>query len=320
MSCLDEPEGRYDRALAVCGGYSVTPLPGGGALAETAWGGGLEAKGETKLEARDRLMEMILAKLDADDGITEAPARPSALLELGELPPGEDFHWIGEAALIYARMIEDGMPFAQVNYGDGEWGCILGRKMTNAQGETYEPPLTEALGNTLRNPRNYWHGTNSGPALAQEVAGWLKGAGTPPIRWVYKETLSGANVNGRLGPFFRAVRSRRTLVVGPAHLANVDPRATGGAPLIVVPDSTAWKVSAETAKEVASRLKPGDLVLFASGMATNLTVHSLWPEWGPKGVTMLDVGACLDPYAGVFSRKGYLKESFQNVAIERNLT
>ena len=221
----------------------------------------------------------------------------------------------------YAKLIRDRTHFAQANYGDGEWACLMDREGTNCDGTTYTPELAAALRETLLEPCGMWCGTNPGnpetkPLRAQAEA-WVV-ANKVNVPWRKKEILPSANVNGELRPFLDAVRTRRVIVVGPEHLKHLPPHVIGPHTLIQVPNETAWKVVDQTVKRVLDVIRPDDLVLFASGMATNLAIHKLWPGLRDT-VTLLDVGALLDPYVGVYSRNGYRKESFQTVGIKKNL-
>jgi len=213
-------------------------------------------------------------------------------------------------------MIESGMHFAQANYGDGEMGCILGREMTNSQGEVYCPELRAALIRTLKEPCGMWCGLNPGNTLRDEAYRWIRDNGIK-APWVPKEIFPAANVNGYFGPFLAALRDRRTIVVGPGHLASLPSNVIGGFIHIPVPDAVAWMAAGGTCSEIEEIVEPGDVVLFAAGMGTNLMIHELWPDlqgW----TTLLDVGATLDPYVGVFSRKNYLKPEWQE-AKKKNL-
>ena len=230
----------------------------------------------------------------------------------------DDWMWYTHGVEFYAAMLSSGVNFAQANYGDGEWGCILGHQRTNSQGETYCPELSLALQRTLLEPVGMWCGTNPGQKLRPQVDAWVSDHRVD-VPWIYKETLAAANVNGELAPVFRALRTRRVVLVGPRHLSRLPDNVVGKpAAFVEVPDGTAWQVFERTCADVGAVVQDGDVVLFASGMATNLSVHRLWPTLRGR-VTLLDIGACLDPYGGVVSRKGYRKDSFQNEAKARNL-
>lgn len=238
-----------------------------------------------------------------------------------ETPRSPEWTWYVAGVQLYAALIVTRTPFAQANYGDGEWACILGHRGGNVNGEVYEPELRDALRKTLEDPVGQWCGWNPA-SLEEEASAWCAEHGID-VPWVWKDTLSAANVNGALGPFFRACRTRDVTVVGPEHLSAIGDRVVGPFRHVIVPDSTAW----ETVEEVVARLRweASGLVLCAAGMGTNLIVDRLWRErrarrcMNPRPVTVLDVGAILDPYAGVYSRKGYRTRAFQDDAIARNL-
>lgn len=225
----------------------------------------------------------------------------------------------------YARLIEEKTPFAQANYGDGEWACLLGHDGVNCQGEVYNDLLALRLRKTLTDHTGMWLGSNPGKKLIDETNIFLDDYDLRGLPWVWKEILPSANVNGQLAPFLRAVRTRKVILVGPLHLASMSEMVIGPFYHFPVPDEVAWKVAERTMRQLTSRIEREDLVLFASGMGTNLVIHEMWPEveaiWGTSrgDVSFLDVGALLDPYVGRFSRNGYRKEIFQRENIHRNL-
>jgi len=225
---------------------------------------------------------------------------------------------------LYADLIRRGIPFAQANYGDGEWSCILGRAGGNVNGEVYNPELAAALTETLVDHHGMWCGTNPGRKLEAEVDAWIERKKVAP-RWVWKETLSGANVNGKLAPVFQALRHRHVILVGPEHLRTLPPAVVEVAIFIPVPDSIAWRKADVVVREVQHSVDSwwglGDrtqIVLFAAGMGSNLMIHRLWKA-DPEGGILLDVGAILDPYVGVWSRKGYRKQTFHEHSMWANV-
>jgi len=234
------------------------------------------------------------------------------------LPSDPDRKWYTEAVHLYALIIAERMHFAQANYGDGEWGCLLGHEGENSQGEVYNPVLRDALRETLLQPVGQWCGVNPGEKLRAEVQAWVRDNGVR-VKWLFKEILSAANVHGHLAPFLQAVRTRSVILVAPAHLADLPEHVIGRHRYVGVPDHTAWQVVDETFHAVLEVIQPDDLVLFASGMATNLSIYRLWPEL-QHTATLLDIGAILDPYVGVFSRKNYRPPEWQRDKMPLNLT
>jgi hypothetical protein len=221
---------------------------------------------------------------------------------------------------MYADLIRRGVPFAQANYGDGEWSCILGRAGKNVNGEVYNPELAAALTETLVDHGGMWCGTNPGRKLEAEVDAWIERKKVAP-RWVWKETLSGANVDGKLAPVFQALRHRHVILVGPEHLRALPAAVVEVAAFIPVPDSTAWRTADQVVRRLwwlGSEIGGILVVLFAAGMGSNLMIHRLWKTHSDR-VILLDVGAILDPYVGVWSRKGYRKRTFHEHSMWANV-
>ena len=218
----------------------------------------------------------------------------------------------------YAAVLDSGEPFTQANYGDGEWACILGESGGNSNDSKYLPALGHALGDTLREPRFTWFGYNPGAKREKRVEQWLAKNEITGVRFIWKEILAAANVNGYIIPFIRGVRRRRLVLVGPHHLTKMlktgllSPEA-----FVVVPTSNSFNVVDEVVPRIEALVKQhdADLVLFSAGMATNVMMHCLVGRV-PDNCTMLDTGAIWDPYAGHFSRKGYLKETFKRGMIK----
>lgn len=217
----------------------------------------------------------------------------------------------------YERLVATGEPFAQANYGDGEWGCLLGHDGANVNGEAYDPMLGGALRRTLLQPRGHWCGTNPGRKLAFEVNAWVK-ANQVNVPWVWKETLASANVNGGLVPFLAALRARSVVLVGPGHLRELPERVLRPRWHCVIPDGTAWKRAAEIGAALQAEVLADEIVLFSAGMASNLLISHLWPKFVRRGISLLDTGAIWDPYVGMISRSGYRKPGWPE-AMERNL-
>lgn len=215
----------------------------------------------------------------------------------------------------YAGLLDSGTPWAQANYGDGEWACVMGESGQNVNGEVYAPLLASQLRATLVAPRDYMYGTNPGRRRVAKAEAWCREHCPAPIDWVWKDTLSGANVDGELGPFLQALRKREVVVVGPQHTLS-------GLPFEyrlhhTIADGVAWMDWRDTARRIRLHWQDGDVVVFSAGMATNLMIWWLWPDAVERGVTLIDVGALWDPYVGVLSRKGYRKPTWPD-AMEKN--
>ena len=229
----------------------------------------------------------------------------------------------------YVRMIRSGEPFAQANYGDGEWGCLMGHNGANCNGEPYNVTIRDALRHTILSPNGHLCGTNPGWKLQREVEGWVAFYDcATSVPWVYKETLANASVHGEFAPVLSALRCRPLVVVGPGYLAQLPSEHFGAVQLVeVADDGTAWKSVEATCEEVKRvvadiwvKAQGQALVLFASGMASNMMIYRLWGDvsFRAYAASLLDVGATLDPYAGRMTRNAYRKPEFAD-AMRRNL-
>lgn len=227
------------------------------------------------------------------------------------------------AVSIYAAMLHDHMHFAQASYRDGEWRAILGYDGRNVNGEEYVPELGDALTRTLKQPVGQWcafwipgQGGERTREVRERAARWIA-EHEPNVRWIADRMDGEANAAGHMAPFFAAARTRRAVLVGPRHLTKLPASVLTPAAHVVVRDSDAWKHEEETSATIRRVLESGDIVLFAAGMASNLMIHRLWPEYRGE-VTLYDIGAALDPYCGVQSRAIYRRPEWP-ATMKRNL-
>lgn len=222
----------------------------------------------------------------------------------------------------YVEAINDHTRFIQANYGDGEWSCILGIQGENCNGEHYIRPLQLELIKTLQEPIEgfFWYGSNPGSKLQKAVTQWLTRNNTLQRSWVYKEIISGANVKGNLKGFIKAVRKRPSILIGPKHLRHVDVHKIWNFRAQVnVPSQDAFLAIDRTYKDVQDTIAScdPDLMLVCSGMASKPLIYRLAKQY--PYCTIIDMGATLDPYAGVYSRSGYRKEEFQKTNYYKNI-
>jgi hypothetical protein len=228
-------------------------------------------------------------------------------------------NWAELSTATYAALFRDRAHFAQASYRDGEWYCMLGHKGENCNGERYDPALGELLRRSLLEPVGQWcvfwfpHPTK-GVRIREKALLWLA-THEPQVSWIPDRPVGMASIQGLARPIFQAMRTRRIILVGPQHLARLE---LFDFQHVIVPDATAWREIDRITAEVRSRIRRDDLVLFASGMATNVMIHRLWPDFRGRA-TLYDIGAALDPYVGVFSRGEYQAEHWQRDIMPRNL-
>lgn len=244
----------------------------------------------------------------------------------GVIPPSDDgeWDWYLHLTRLYAAMILGGQHFAEASYGDGEWFCILGYEGKTARGQVYNPKLRADLIRTLMKPTGQWccyWGHPTKKKFRIECDAWLR-KHRPPVVWFARRSLPAANCNGQLWPLFRALKTRKVILVGPPHHSKLDDGVIGKpVARIELHPTDAWRQVDAICNKVSRALDEtgADCVLFSGGMAAPVMVHKLWGLHHKKA-TFWDIGAILDPYCGVFARKHYRLKEWQEGDMLRNLT
>lgn len=236
---------------------------------------------------------------------------------------GRTDDWAAMAVSTYEALLAERVHFAQASYRDGEWYCMLGHRGRNCNGERYTPSLAAALQRTLLEPVGqwcvfWWPGPRETPSqqnVRARAVDWIRKR-KPPVRWLPDRPIGRANEQGLARPIFEAMARRNIVVVGPQHLLRQTLLPVQS--YVVVPDATAWVEHERIVEDAMAVIQPGDLVLFAAGMATNVMIWKMWPLLRGRA-TLLDIGATLDPYAGVFSRGVYRDPHWQQEIMPRNV-
>jgi hypothetical protein len=227
---------------------------------------------------------------------------------------------IPETIYDYVNLIQCGPCFSQANYGDGEWACIVGDSGKNCDGSSYAKDLQNRLIKTLREPKFTYFGHNCGIRNQRQIMEWWSTNFNTkadrvfpfnhPLAW--KEIISEANLHGGFDELLQEFDSWDVLVVGPKHLRPLrDRHVVYYDHFVEVPGVDAYLELDRLVGEIREVItdNPVDLILFSAGMTTNVLMWELLPSYG---ISMLDMGACFDPYVGVNSRKGYRKPEFQD--------
>jgi hypothetical protein len=216
----------------------------------------------------------------------------------------------------YVRMVREDWRFYQANWGDGEWtaicepdevnpssdGVIMGRKIGN-----------ELLG-SLHAPFTYV-GTNCGAKLDKRVHRRIKDEGLQGISWVFKETISESNCNGTIAPLFREFNRRPTALVGGGHLSRLDLCEFEWR--VEIHPTRACENIPNIFATVSKLIGKVDVICFAAGFATNVVMAKLLSQYRDQCPTMIDMGACFDPYVGVFNRKRYRQKEWQQNEMQK---
>lgn len=232
-----------------------------------------------------------------------------------------DRAWVAGVLPVYVEMLDNRVHFAQAAYRDGEFAWILGdASKRNANGEVWEPSLGQQLAHTLLRPAGQWcvFFQRDHQASASAIA-WVD-KHKPPVEWIADRPFGRASEMGMAAPFFQAIRDRNVCIVGPWHLFHLLSEAKS--PIVrlhgffATSAGDAWKSTDELVQSVIQ--KDSDLFLFAAGSASNLIIHRAWPHMKHRA-TLIDIGAMLDPYVGVYSRSLFLKEQWRRDVLPKNL-
>lgn len=233
----------------------------------------------------------------------------------------------------YTKLLEDRTPFTMANIGgDGEFLVINGWRGENSDGYVGTEEKQRELSQVLLEPRLTFHGWNPGRLDSDKrhnaeawcayhginVPFWEKGFQDPDfgkaeinVRWVHKEIISSANVNGRLNGFLQALRNRYLIVIGPGWLK---PEFTHEVlrSAAVIPTLLTWAdrdVIEDEVRQALAQAPRDAVVTWSLGYITKALMWRLQPDF--PTVTQVDVGACWDPYCDHPNRHGYKRDSWQ---------
>jgi hypothetical protein len=215
----------------------------------------------------------------------------------------------------YVRMVREDWRFYQANWGDGEWTAICEPDEVNPNSDNVlmNKNVGEKLLRSMAAPFTYF-GTNCGSKLDKKVYNKLEDVGWQGKPWVFKETISEANCNGYIAPLFREFTKKRSALVGGPHLMGID-IIDFNYKIEIHPTDACNNCNAisETVDRIARDV---DVICFCAGFATNIVMGILLSTLC-KLPTMIDMGACFDPYVGVFNRKRYRQKEWQQNEMQK---
>ncbi len=193
-----------------------------------------------------------------------------------------------------------GFSFARIS--DGGFFCVMGRKGVNCDNSPYSPEQAQALIAEMED-RTILHGITSIALRVTKSADWIHEHDIKCI-WYDADVMSKASDDGMLFPFIEFLQTRRSLLVGAAHLDKLK-----GFPItshIVCHPTHAFEEVNELEDEIGFRIDRDDpsTVLLSAGQGASPTLVSRLHRIYPK-LVIIDCGSLWDPYVQVFSRSGY---------------
>lgn len=209
--------------------------------------------------------------------------------------------------LDFVRRIETEPGFSFARISDGGFFCILGRKGVNCDNSPYSTAQAQALIAMMKD-ETITHGITSIALSMTKAAEWLVEKGLE-VDWYDADVMNKASDDGHLLPFIEALRKRRSLLVGPAHLDKL-----AGFPItthIVCHPTQAFEEVDELEQEIIFRedRDRSDVILLSAGQGASPTLVSRLHAHFPK-LTIIDTGSLFDPYVHIFSRSGHKKRGW----------
>lgn len=209
---------------------------------------------------------------------------------------------------VLAEKLRNNQPFAFSRWGDGEWESVLGvrgENDANCDGHQYFSSMRESLHEILISNPSYLLGMQKlayHKLLGREIDEYLK---KYKVRgeWLNADAFHDASKNQKIGSFFDLLRTRKILLVGPAHLRRI---TLFHFDFCEVPERNCWLEREKILLEIKERIsvEGPEVVLFCAGMTSNWFVDQLQKSYSGF---LIDVGSLLDPYAGKNSRNYHKK-------------
>jgi hypothetical protein len=214
----------------------------------------------------------------------------------------------------YSRILSllaSGKPFRFNRFGDGEWQAMLafdpewaGRfpktKMVSCGLHGTNANLAEALKETLlsRTPGFFGFQPLAARVMGDAILEWLTRNGVSESPWLNSDVFHYASVDGRLKEFVTCVRSRPSVLVGPAHIAPVK-IILNTTSHVMVPDTDCWSSVDLIQRQTSEALRAaghGAIALVSAGPTAKVLIHRLSKLHGD--CSFIDTGAVWDVYVG----------------------
>lgn len=217
----------------------------------------------------------------------------------------------------YASLIADGNKgFAFSRWGDGEWISLLGGiGPANCDGHRYFPDMGRELAGVLAANPPYITAMQhlALHRMRPRIANFLRRHGLESRPWHDADVFHRAAIDGKLSPLLDALRLRRGVVVGPAHMKDTVPALLGWNRYVPVPATDCYlqldTITAAVLDECRACIKQhGEAVVSLScSMPAELVLDRVWRAIGGSNVYVIDFGSLWDPYCGVCSRS-YMRQ------------
>lgn len=213
---------------------------------------------------------------------------------------------------VFLDKLRDGVPFTFSRWGDGEWRSVLGIGTgANCDGHRYFATMGQELGAVLERRPKYLLGMQQ---LALKIYGgkistWLTQHKLLGLQWQDADVFHKASIHGQLDQLLTALKRRKLLLVGPAHLKKAK---LGHWRHVDVPPRDAYLVRDRILKDVSALAENETslVISLSAGMPAELLLDALYERFGDRH-TLVDFGSLWDPLSGVKSRSYMKNPKFQ---------
>ena len=235
-------------------------------------------------------------------------------------------------------MLEAGLPFQMVRYGDGEWLSITGYEFgANVDGHHYFPEMARDLRRTLKRPHKWPYmyaisllcgkGLNEAARteycphqtniIFRNAIEWLYANGVQ-IPFLKPYPIYEAFKERRLKPFTSELRNKRMVFVGPGFMRALHPAWFNFVGFVEIPEIDCYQELSRIYDDIvrAINIEQPDVIGFACGMPTKILIDRIYREviTGPS-ITMIDFGSVFEPCIGRDSRSRFGEEDLHQLAL-----
>lgn len=209
----------------------------------------------------------------------------------------------------FVSNLEEERGYSFARYGDGTFLGMQGQTGLNCDGSPIHPNQTYLLEKSILD-NSITHGMGDLALSVAKADLWLEARGIE-IEWYDCNVMHTASIQGRLSPFIRLLKKRRTVLIGPWHVQQL--KSIPLQAFITVHPTHAFYELPRLEKAAVRNIErsKANTVLISAGTAAPVLVsrlHKHFPE-----INVIDTGSLWDPYVGVFSRKVFRRLGYTGI-------
>lgn len=213
--------------------------------------------------------------------------------------------WKEQPLAFYLDLLQRGVSFSFLRYGDGEWNCALETMCSGYGFQRFTPALCEDIQMSLieyHKDSQYImtlapvrHFRDRGLYQWELITAFLREYDLD-IEWGCTEPFNRAICAGRAFSFIQHLQQSDIIIVGPKRnrpLQTLFPSAV----FVDIPDKQCHTQLDEIQKGILAQRHPA-IILITAGPACVVLIHKLWPLVGDRS-TLIDFGSLWAPFIGM---------------------